>query len=82
MRRLNLIDQHANESEGNTDEDAEKVVLHINGDGAPPIVLKGKIKSQQFSTMIDSGSPITIFIQTPQIRCETCRTSTEKGGIT
>ena len=61
MRRVNLIEQQANQSEGSTDDDAENAVLHVNGDGTPAIVSKGKINNQPFCTMIDSGSPITIF---------------------
>ena len=38
----------------------ENVVLHVNGEGTPPFVLKGKIDNRQFTTMIDSDSPITI----------------------
>ena len=60
MRRVNLIDQQANQSKGSTDDDAENAVLHVNGDGTP-FVLKGKIHNQPFCAMIDSGSPITIF---------------------
>ena len=61
MRRVKLIDQHTDQLENSTGEDAENVVLHVNGEGTPPFVLKGKINNRQFSTMIDLGSPITIF---------------------
>ena len=63
MRRVDLIDQQNNQSEGSTDEKADNVILHVNGEGAPPFVLKEKINNQPFCTMIDSGSPITIFTQ-------------------
>ena len=63
MRRVNLIDQQANQSGGSTDDEAENVELHVNGDGTPPFVLKGRINNQPFCTMIDSGSPIIIFTQ-------------------
>ena len=36
-------------------------VLHVNGVGVKPFVMRGKINKQKFETMIDSGSPITIF---------------------
>ena len=39
------------------------MVLHVGGNGGQPFVIKGKIKNQPFTTMIDSGSPITIFTQ-------------------
>ena len=63
MRRVNLIDQQNNQSEGSTKEEADNVIKNVNGDGAPPFVLKGKINNRLFCTMIDSGSPITICTQ-------------------
>ena len=39
----------------------DNVVLRLDGTGVPPFVLKGRINKQLFTTMIDSGSPITIF---------------------
>ena len=37
------------------------VELHVNGEGSPRFVIKGKISNRQFSTMIGMGSPITMF---------------------
>ena len=33
----------------------------IGGNGEEPFVMKGKIKNNQFTAMIDSGSPVAIF---------------------
>ena len=57
MRRVNLIEQQANQSGGSSEWDDENIVRHVNGVGVKPFVLKGKINKKQFSTMIDSGSP-------------------------
>ena len=62
MRRINRIEQEANQSEEST-ETEDNMVLHIGGDGSQPFIVKGKINNQAFATMIDSGSPITIFTQ-------------------
>ena len=62
MRRINLIEQEADQSEEST-ETEENMVLHIGGDGNQPFIMKGKINNQAFATMIDSGSPIAIFTQ-------------------
>ena len=39
------------------------MVLHLGGSDNQPFVMKGQIFKQPFTTMIDSGSRITIFIQ-------------------
>ena len=61
MRRVNSIDHQRDQSKSSTREDAENVVLHLNGRGTPPFILKEKTNSRHFSKMIDSGSPIAIF---------------------
>ena len=63
MRRMNLIHQQENQSGSISDEEADNAILHVNGDGAPPFVIKGKINNQPFRTMLDSGSPIRTFTQ-------------------
>ena len=61
FQRVNLIGQATDQSEHSSGEN-DKVVLHLAGNtGTPPFMLKGKINKQPFQTMIDSGSPITIF---------------------
>ena len=61
FQRVNLIGQTTDQSEDSSDEN-DNVVLHLAGNtGTPPFMLKGKINKQPFQTMIDSGSPITIF---------------------
>ena len=47
------------DNEGKWEKD--NVVLGLDGNGTPPIVLKGRIDKQSFVAMIDSESPITIF---------------------
>ena len=59
--RINLIAQSTNQSEGSSELDADNVVLRLDGTGAPPFVLKGRKHKQPLSTMIDSGSPITML---------------------
>ena len=60
MRKINLIGQAADQSEGSSEWDEDNMVLRLDGEGAPPFVLKGRINKQPpFSTMIDSGLPIT-----------------------
>ena len=59
LRRVNLIGQATDQSEGSSEWDEDNVVLRL--DGIPPFVLKGRINKQPFTTMIDSGSPFTIF---------------------
>ena len=60
MRRINLIEREDNQSEESSEQE-DNMVLHIGGKEDQPFVLKGKINNQNFTTMIDSGSPITIF---------------------
>ena len=62
LRRVNLFDQQNIRSEGSTDEEADNLILQVNGDGALPFVLKETINLKN-RTMIDSGSHITIFTQ-------------------
>ena len=61
LRRVNLIGQAADQSEGSSAWNEDNVVLRLDGTGVPPFVLKGRTNKQPFTTMIDSGSPITIF---------------------
>ena len=41
--------------------DGDKIVLQVGGDGVRPFLMKGKMNRRDFTAMIDSGSPITIF---------------------
>ena len=61
MRRINLVERDGNQSEESTEQEEDNMVLHIGADGTQPFIMKGKINKQTFSTMINSGSPITIF---------------------
>ena len=64
MRRINLIERDGSQSEDSGEQDEDNVVLHISGSGVQPFVMNGKINNQPFfTTMIGSGSPITIFTQ-------------------
>ena len=40
------------------------MVLHVGGGGYQPFMMKGKLNNESLTTMIDSGSPNTIFTQT------------------
>ena len=62
LRRINQIEQDDSQSESSNEMNEENMVLHVSGAGNQPFVLKCKIK-EPFKTMIDSGSPITIFSQ-------------------
>ena len=61
--RINLIEHDDSQSESRNQMNKENMVLHVSGAGKQPIVLKGKINKEPFKTMINSGSPITIFTQ-------------------
>ena len=63
MRRINLIEQNDNQSENGNDQDEDKKVVNVGGAGNQPFMMKGKMNNVPFTTMIDSGSPITIFTQ-------------------
>ena len=85
MRRVNLIDKQTNQSEGSTKKDAGNVALRINGDGAPPFVLKRKkrptsLHKDWFGLPNYNFYPI-IFEKTFPIRCVFCQTSTGRWGI-
>ena len=60
-RRIDLIGQAENQSKESSEWEEDNVVLGLDGNGTPSIVLKGRINKQQFVAMIDSESPITIF---------------------
>ena len=61
MRRINLIERDDNQSEKSNEQDEDNMVLHVNGSDNQPFVMKGKINNLPYTTMIDSGSPFTIF---------------------
>ena len=63
MRRINLIERDSNQSEVSTELEEDNTIFHIVGIGNQPFIMKGKMNNQAFSTMIDSGSSITIFTQ-------------------
>ena len=61
-RRVNLIGRDDDQSDASSETQEDNVVLHLEGkQGHPPFVMKGNINEQPFPTMIDSGSPISIF---------------------
>ena len=63
MRKINQNERDDDQSEESTGAEEDNMVLHIIGNGRQPFIMKGKINNQAFATMIDSGSPITIFTQ-------------------
>ena len=63
MRRINLIEQDDSQSESSNEMNDDIMVLHVSGAGNQPFVLKGRINKEPFITMIDSGSPITMYKQ-------------------
>ena len=61
-QRIQRIDDWSESSQGEESlVDDEKVVLTIEGDENGQFTMKGKINGNPFQTMVDSGSPITIF---------------------
>ena len=63
IRRINLIERDDDQSDESTGAEDNNMVLHIGGNGQQPFIMKGKVNNQAFATMIDSGSPTTIFTQ-------------------
>ena len=59
-QHIQRIDEWS-ESSGESIVDDEKVVLTIEGDTSGQFTMKGKINGNPFQTMVDSGSPVTIF---------------------
>ena len=70
MRRINLIEREDNKSEESNEQDEDNMVLHIGGSDNQLFVMKGKINNQPFTTMIDSGSPITIFTKADLLKVD------------
>ena len=55
---------HRNYYEGDEDSDSDEMVLNVEGEGTQkttPYYLEGWINGFRFKTMIDTGSPVTIF---------------------
>ena len=63
MRRVNLIGREGDQSETSNETEKDNMVPHVNGNSSRPFAMKGKINKKPFSSMIDSGSPITKFTQ-------------------
>ena len=63
MRRANLIGRQRKPIRNNQWDEGVNQVLHVNGSGNQPIVMKGKINKEPFTAMVESSSPITIFTQ-------------------
>ena len=59
-QRIQRIDECENSSSGSVVED-NKFVLTIDGDENGQFSMSGKINGNPFKTMVDSGSPVTIF---------------------
>ena len=68
IRRMNMIEQDDSQTESSNETTDDNIVLHNSGAGNQPFVLKGRINKDPFNTMIDSGSPITIFTQADLIQ--------------
>ena len=56
MRRVNLIGREDNQSETGSEIEEDNMVLHVNGSGNQPFVMKGKMNKETFTAMINSGS--------------------------
>ena len=63
MRRINLIEREDNQSQESNEQEEDNMVLHIGECGSQAFVMEGKRNIQPFTTMIDSGSPMTIITQ-------------------
>ena len=61
LRRVNPIGQSTDQSEGSSRWGEDNVMLRLDGTDIQPFALKRRINNQPFTTMIDSGLPITIF---------------------
>ena len=60
-KRIQRIDEWSDSENEGSIADEEKVVLTIEGDKNGHFTMKGKINGNNFQTMVDSGSPVTIF---------------------
>ena len=85
MRRINLIDQANNQSEDSNEDENDKMILQVGGDGTS-FLLEGKTNNVAFTTMIDSGSPISIFTQSDrekyfENRFIICQTTSKRRRI-
>ena len=60
-QRIQRIDEWSESEYEGSIVDEEKVVLLIEGDENGHFTMKGKINGDEFQTMVDSGSPVTIF---------------------
>ena len=63
MRRINLIERDDGQSDESTGAEEDNMVLNIGGNGQQLFIRKEKINNQAFTTIIDSGSMMTIFTQ-------------------
>ena len=59
-QRIQRIDEWEESSSGSAIE-GDKIVLKIDGDENGQFSMSGKINGNPFKTMVDSGSPVTIF---------------------
>ena len=60
-QRIQRIDEWSESGNGGSLVDEEKVVLTIKGDENGHFTMKCKINGNNSQTMVDSGSPVTIF---------------------
>ena len=58
---IQRIDEWSDSENEGSIVDEEKVVLTIEGDENGHFTMKGKINGNDFQTMVDLGSPVTIF---------------------
>ena len=59
-QRIQRIDEWENSSPGSVVED-DKIVLTIDGDENGELSMSGERNGNPLKTMVDSGSPVTIF---------------------
>ena len=57
MRRVN----HIAESDEESEEDEEQLILCVDGYGCKPFYMQGTMCGKYFKTIIDTGSPVSIF---------------------
>ena len=60
LRRANYIDESDEESE---EDDEEQLRLRVDGDGCKPFYMEGTMYGKYFKAIIDTGSPVYLFLQ-------------------
>ena len=53
--------EHIEESDEESEDDEEQLVLRVDGDGCKPFYMEGTMCGNYFEAIIDTGSPVSIF---------------------